>query len=161
MKQYFQLGKEDYEQICSLLNIDPETDLKATNILHSKIRHHATRKTLKKIRSKLRGKIALIFAPGPSLKNSLKQLQVFVENFRSKIVIIAVDGAAKALLELGITIDVVITDLDGSISAIRKSLKNGSIIVVHAHGDNISKINEISLSANSFRNLASASVPPR
>jgi uncharacterized Rossmann fold enzyme len=144
MKQNVQLRKEDYEQICSLLNIDPKTDLEATKVLHSSLSYQSVRKTFRKIKSVIKNKNILIFAPGPSLESSLKQLLVFLKKFRNEIVIFAVDGAAKALLEFDITIDAIITDLDGSIAAIRESLMNGSIIVVHAHGDNIAKITEIS-----------------
>jgi len=143
MKQNKQLRKKDYEQICSRLGIDPETDLIATHILHSRLAHLTVRKTFRKLKSTIKHKIVLLFGPGPSLESSIEQFLTLVKNFRREIVIVAVDGAAKALLKFGIDIDVIITDLDGSIAAIRKSLVNGSVIVVHAHGDNISKINEI------------------
>ena len=143
MKQYVQLRKNDYEQICSMLSIDPETDMIATHVLHSRLTHRAVRKTFRKLKSTIKNKIVLLFSPGPSLDSSIEQLLSLVKNFRREVVIVAVDGATKALLKFGINIDVIITDLDGSISAIRKSLVNGSLVVVHAHGDNISKINEI------------------
>jgi len=143
MKQLVQLRKEDYEQICSLLNIDPETDLKATEVLHSRLTHQTVRKTFRKLKSTIKNKIVLLFGPGPSLESSIEQLLTLVKNFRREVVIVAVDGATTALLKFGMDIDVIVTDLDGSISAIRKSLLNNSIVVIHAHGDNIAKINEI------------------
>jgi len=143
MKQNIQLRKKEYEQICSMLNIDPKTDLIATHVLHSRLTHQAVRKTFRKLKSTIQHKIVLLFGPGPSLESSIEQLLTLVKNFRREVVTVAVDGATKALLKFGIDIDVIITDLDGSISSIRKSLVNGSIVVVHAHGDNISKINEI------------------
>ncbi len=143
MKHYEQLSTDDYQQICSALNISPETDLQAAKIMHSMLSSLAVRKTFKKLKTILKNKIILIFAPGPSLKNSLEQLYNFVKNTKNEVLIIAVDGAAQALMEIDVKIDVIITDLDGSISAIRESFLTGSIIVVHAHGDNIAKINEI------------------
>lgn len=143
MKKYRQLRKKDYEEICSMLSIDPETDLIATHILHSRLTHLTVRKTFRKLKSIIKDKIVLLFGPGPSLENSIEQLLTLVKNFRKEVVIVAVDGATKALVKFGIDIDIIITDLDGSIEAIRKSLENGSTVVVHAHGDNISKINEI------------------
>ncbi|MHA1585705.1 MAG: 6-hydroxymethylpterin diphosphokinase MptE-like protein, partial [Candidatus Heimdallarchaeota archaeon] len=143
MKQYKQLRKKDYEQICSMLSIDPKTDLLATHVLHSKVSCLIVRKTFRKLKSTIKHKIVLLFSPGPSLESSIEQLLTLVKNFRREVVIVAVDGATKALLKFGIDIDVIITDLDGSIEAIRESLENGSIVVVHAHGDNIPRLNEI------------------
>lgn len=143
MRQYKQLRKKDYKQICSMLIIDPKIDLIATHVLHSRLSYLAVRKTFRKLKSTIKHKIVLLFGPGPSLESSIEQLLTLVKNFRREVVIVAIDGATKALLKFGIDIDVIITDLDGSIAATRKSLENGSIVVVHAHGDNISKINEI------------------
>ena len=51
--------------------------------------------------------------------------------------IIAADGATTALLELGIVPDVIVTDLDGNIDDQISCSSKGTIMVVHAHGDNI------------------------
>ncbi|NHJ32321.1 MAG: DUF115 domain-containing protein [Asgard group archaeon] len=144
MKRIVKLSKEDYEQICSSLSIDPETDQAATKVLHSNLTFLLVRKTLRKLKSIIKDRNILVFAPGPSLSNSLEQLHAILKNPRNETVVIAVDGAVKALYENDITVDAIVTDLDGSIPTIRESLKNGSIVVVHAHGDNITKIKEIS-----------------
>ena len=143
MKQYKRLEEDVYMQICSKLNIDPDTDLLATEKMHSLLSAQAVRKTLRKLKTLIKNKWVFIFAPGPSLIDSLEQLNDFLKEYRKDIVVIAVDGASQALLESNITIDSIITDLDGSLVAIRESFKNGSIIVIHAHGDNMTKINEI------------------
>lgn len=144
MRRIIKLGKQDYEQICSLLSIDPETDLVGTNVLHSNLSYQSVRKTFRKLKSLIKNRNILVFAPGPSLSNSLEQLRVLLKNPRNETAILAVDGAAKALFENEISIDAIITDLDGSIPTIRESLMSGSIVVVHAHGDNITKIKKIS-----------------
>ncbi len=52
-------------------------------------------------------------------------------------VFLAADGATAVLLRHGIVPDMVVTDLDGPFSAILKANQMGSIVVVHAHGDNL------------------------
>jgi 2-amino-4-hydroxy-6-hydroxymethyldihydropteridine diphosphokinase len=79
----------------------------------------------------------IIFGAGPSLKKN-------VENFKNEgldsFTMICADGAVTALLEEGIVPDIVVTDLDGKIEDIIDSNKNGAIMVVHAHGNNIENI---------------------
>jgi 2-amino-4-hydroxy-6-hydroxymethyldihydropteridine diphosphokinase len=52
-------------------------------------------------------------------------------------VFLAADGAVAVLLEQGILPAIVVTDLDGPFPAIQKANQMGSIVVVHAHGDNL------------------------
>ena len=61
---------------------------------------------------------------------------------------IAADGATQALIENGIIPDIVVTDLDGNIEFIKKASESNSIMIVHSHGDNISRLPY----ANLFRN---------
>ncbi|WP_456482305.1 6-hydroxymethylpterin diphosphokinase MptE-like protein [Methanopyrus sp.] len=58
-------------------------------------------------------------------------------------VVYAADGACRALLELGIVPDVVVTDLDGPEEYLLMSSECGSITVVHAHGDNVTELAEL------------------
>ena len=53
---------------------------------------------------------------------------------------ICADGAVTALLEEEIIPDIVVTDLDGKIEDIIDSNKNGAVMVVHAHGNNMENI---------------------
>lgn len=79
----------------------------------------------------------IIFGAGPSLKRNigdLKRLQL--ENFT----LIAADGATTALLEENIIPHIIVTDLDGKMDDIFKANKEGAILVIHAHGNNIDKI---------------------
>ncbi|WP_456483599.1 6-hydroxymethylpterin diphosphokinase MptE-like protein [Methanopyrus kandleri] len=58
-------------------------------------------------------------------------------------VVYAADGACRALLELGIVPDVIVTDLDGPKEYLLMSSECGSITVVHAHGDNMTELAEL------------------
>ena len=54
------------------------------------------------------------------------------------------DGAVTALIEQKITPDIIVTDLDGDLKSLKKIGRKNSIFVVHAHGDNIEKLDYIS-----------------
>lgn len=78
---------------------------------------------------------------------------------RSNSLIVAADGATKILLDLGIIPDLVVTDLDGEWSALLEASSRGSVLVVHAHGDNIDRIRRV----KEFRGplIGSTQVEPR
>jgi 2-amino-4-hydroxy-6-hydroxymethyldihydropteridine diphosphokinase len=79
----------------------------------------------------------IIFGAGPSLKRNIIGLkEVDLDRFS----LICADGAVTALLEEEIIPDIVVTDLDGKIEDIIDSNRKGSIMVVHAHGNNMDNI---------------------
>ncbi len=53
---------------------------------------------------------------------------------------IAAGSAVGRLLQAGIRPDIVVTDLDGDISPQLRSSDNGSLTLIHAHGDNAAAI---------------------
>ena len=57
---------------------------------------------------------------------------------------IAADGAVSACLERNIIPEIIVTDLDGNLPEMFWANKKGSKIVVHAHGDNLSRLFEFS-----------------
>ena len=81
-------------------------------------------------------KEVIVFGAGPSLENSI---EINKQKFENKIKISA-DGATTALLEKNIHPDIIVTDLDGKVSDQIKANSKGSILVIHAHGDNINRI---------------------
>jgi len=143
LRKPIELSSEAYAEICSLLEIDPTQDIEATKYLSSKINWFRTRITIKALKKRFTNKIAFIFGAGPSLTKTINKLTPLLQKYREKIIIIAADGALLALQENDIPIDVVITDLDGNLEAIKKSLLQNTIIVMHAHGDNLTKLKEI------------------
>lgn len=82
------------------------------------------------LRTRLEGRHALVVVRGYDYKSDLKTLRGYVGEV--KPVIVAVDGAADALLEEGVTPDVVIGDMD---SVSTEALACGAEIVVHAYPD--------------------------
>ncbi|MHA1292557.1 MAG: 6-hydroxymethylpterin diphosphokinase MptE-like protein [Promethearchaeota archaeon] len=96
-------------------------------------------------------KFIYIYGCGPSLEDTVNKLvkdngKTIFENVFN----LAADGASLFLMEKGITIDGIFTDLDG----ITKDAFNYSkFIIVHAHGDNIEKILEFKQEILNVRNI--------
>lgn len=82
-------------------------------------------------RSILSGCRAIVCGNAPKLSRELDELQ------DRNAVFLAADGATAVLLEHNIIPDIVVTDLDGPFPAILKANSMGSIVAVHAHGDNL------------------------
>tara|TARA_B100000579_G_scaffold222839_1_gene182302 strand:+ start:227 stop:868 length:642 start_codon:yes stop_codon:yes gene_type:complete len=59
-------------------------------------------------------------------------------------VLIAADGAVSACLKRELIPEIIVTDLDGNLPDIIFANSKGSKIVVHAHGDNLSRLFEFS-----------------
>jgi len=131
---------KDYQEICSLLELEPKADRTATKFLSTLLTTKQVRRATKILEKIIRGKLVLLFGPGPSLEESLQQLEQTDCLKERGGVIVAVDGAAQALLTYGVSIDVLVTDLDGSFGLLQKNPLEGTIKVIHAHGDNISKL---------------------
>ena len=88
-----------------------------------------------KIINLVKGKTVFVIGSGPSLSTAIPKLKNFKKSIK-----IAADSSVKSLVENGIIPDIVITDLDGDETALKKIAKTKSIFVVHAHGDNIEKL---------------------
>jgi len=76
-----------------------------------------------------------IIGSGPSLSFAIPKLKKFKNSIK-----IAADSSLKPLIDNGIIPDIIVTDLDGNEDAIKKISKTKSIFVIHAHGDNIEKL---------------------
>ena len=80
----------------------------------------------------------IVFGAGPSLKGHVKFLK---ENYDLRdYVLVAADGATTAMIEEKVAPDIVATDLDGNLDDILLANVRGANVVIHAHGDNIEKI---------------------
>jgi len=99
---------------------------------------------------KIQNNNAIVIGAGPSIEESRVQnyLLEICSSGRGKfntavsgnMVVIAADGATEMCLDLGIIPDYVVTDLDGDYESLLRADSGGSIMVVHAHGDNFDKI---------------------
>ena len=88
-----------------------------------------------KIRDLIENKPVFIVGAGPSLPSCISILKKY-----KKITKIIADGATKAIIENGLNPDIVVTDLDGDITSLKKAGRTNALMVVHAHGDNTDRI---------------------
>ena len=56
--------------------------------------------------------------------------------------VVAADGATATCLDAGVVPEVVVTDLDGPLPTEVGANRRGSLVVVHAHGDNLAAVEE-------------------
>src|SRR6266704_3254492 len=82
------------------------------------------------LRTKLEGRHALVIARGYRHREDLQALRAYIREF--KPVMVAVDGAADALLDVGYRPHLILGDMD---SVTDRALTCGAEIVVHAYPD--------------------------
>ena len=80
------------------------------------------------LRTRFRDRHALIVARGPGYKSDLRMVRPYIRDFRP--VLVAVDGGADALREVGLAADVIVGDFDSVSDA---ALRAGPELVVHAY----------------------------
>ena len=125
-----------YQDIRQQFGYSTEKDQNAANILSNMLKKKSL--DLKVLQRKIVRRHVMVIGAGDSLIQNIK----FVKKNRKFVKIVA-DGATKALIENHIKPDIVVTDLDGDISFLRKAERVGAIIVVHSHGDNIEELKKI------------------
>ena len=123
-KRYFSILKE--------LNYTEKKDKESAIILDSILKRS---NTIEKIREIIQGKTVFVIGSGPSLSSAIPKLKKLKKSIK-----IAADSSLKPLIDNGIIPDIIVTDLDGNEDAIKKISKTKSIFVIHAHGDNIEKL---------------------
>jgi len=123
-KRYFSILKE--------LNYSEKKDKESAAILDSILKKTDT---IEKIRELIQGKTVFVIGSGPSLSIAIPKLKKLKKSIK-----IAADSSLKPLIDNGIIPDIIVTDLDGNEDAIKKISKTKSIFVIHAHGDNIEKL---------------------
>ena len=123
-KRYFSILKE--------LNYSEKKDKESALILDSILKKTDT---IKKIKKLIEGKTIFVIGSGPSLSSAIPKLKKLEKSIK-----IAADSSLKPLVDNGIIPDIIVTDLDGNEDTIKKISKTKSIFVIHAHGDNIEKL---------------------
>ena len=123
-KRYFSILKE--------LNYTEKKDKESAAILDSILKKTDT---IEKIREIIQGKTVFVIGSGPSLSSAIPKLKKLKKSIK-----IAADSSLKPLIDNGIIPDIIVTDLDGNEDTIKKISKTKSIFVIHAHGDNIEKL---------------------
>lgn len=127
-----------YEKIAKDFNISVENDEKAANILDKLLQKKKNLFLISKLGELIDNREIIVFGAGPSLEPAIL---TYKKKVTDKLKIVA-DGATTALLKNNIHPDIIVTDLDGKVLDQLKASLEGSITIIHAHGDNIDKIKE-------------------
>ena len=121
-----------YNEILKEFKYDKKTDLQSAILLDRMLNEKSQIKNLQKM---IKNQNVLVIGSGPSLSRAIPRLK----NFKKTVKIVA-DSAVKPLVENGIKPDIIVTDLDGDENILKKIGSSNTIFVVHAHGDNIDKL---------------------
>ena len=113
-----------YLQILDDFGFDRATDEEAARVLDGLL----PRDSLPLLRRRIRGKAVTVCGNAPSLDRELNRLSG---------VVVAADRAADRLYRHGTRPAAIATDLDGATEAFVEMNRKGTVLVVHAHGDNI------------------------
>lgn len=124
--------QQKYLEILKEFNYDRSNEIKSAKILDSILKIKFGTDILEK---KIKNKTVFVIGAGPSLIESLPYLKKF-----KNITKIVADGTTRAMLENEIVPDIIVTDLDGDMESLKKASEIGSIMIVHAHGDNIKRL---------------------
>ncbi len=82
------------------------------------------------LKTRFRDRHAVVVARGPGYKRDLRIVRPYIRDFRP--VLVAVDGGADALLEIGLRPNVIVGDFDSVSDA---ALATGAELLVHAYAD--------------------------
>ncbi len=82
------------------------------------------------LRTRFRDRHAVVVARGPGYKRDLRIVRPYIRNF--KPVLVAVDGGADALMEIGLKPHLIVGDFD---SVSDSALATGAELLVHAYAD--------------------------
>jgi uncharacterized Rossmann fold enzyme len=148
--------KEWYFKIIKDLKFDYQRDIEGRDYLSSILREKAENWCLEEVLISFNQlvksrKIIFIYGCGPSLEETVNyMLKMEPKLGYSTVVNLVADGAARLLIEKRIPINAIFTDLDG---ITRGDFVKSEFIIVHAHGDNISRLKYFKKEILSFPNL--------
>jgi len=121
-----------YNEIVNDFGYSKKKDGQSSRLLDSLLSRKTRITELKKL---IENESVFIIGAGPSLLSCIPILKKY-----NKITKIVADGATRALIENNLKANIVVTDLDGNIPALKRVGKTNTIMVVHAHGDNLEKL---------------------
>jgi len=125
-----------YKEIISDFSFSEHNDMISSELLNSLLQKHPNFISLSSFSTLISNKTVVIIGAGSQVSEIIKShREIIKEN-----ICITADGATTALLKQKIIPEIIVTDLDGNIEDQIYANKKGSILVVHAHGDNIQTI---------------------
>jgi 2-amino-4-hydroxy-6-hydroxymethyldihydropteridine diphosphokinase len=125
-----------YQEILEDFGFSRDMDEEAAEILSSML--PPSEPILREARGRISGRNIVVCGNAPSLAEEIGLLQKTAG--KDDCTFIAADGAAAVLLRAEIVPAIIVTDLDGPFPEIRRAHDWGSLVVVHAHGDNLDSL---------------------
>jgi 2-amino-4-hydroxy-6-hydroxymethyldihydropteridine diphosphokinase len=122
-----------YEQIRQEFGFSWAREGEAATRLLELLPSAALERPLERVAARLKGKDVVVVGLAPGAGPPPLWRRPFTSE---GVAVVAADGAAATCLAARITPDVVATDLDGPVPSEVNSNRRGSIVVIHAHGDN-------------------------
>ena len=117
-----------YREIVEYFGFDREADEEAARLLSTLLHQD----NLLSLASLTEGNEVTVCGNAPCLKDEIKKISGIVY---------AADAAAEVLDSCGVCPDAIFTDLDGTTDRILELNREGTIVVIHAHGDNMPLLN--------------------
>lgn len=130
-----------YLDIVSRLGLDSAMDIQATQLLTDLLMNINPSPLLRILKQKISNRTIVICGAGPSLELHVQKLKE--RSDYQDLVFVAADGAVSLLIDQDGPCDIVVTDLDGDYSHIKQATQDGALAIVHGHGDNIDKIQDL------------------
>jgi uncharacterized Rossmann fold enzyme len=125
-----------YLEIVREFGFDRAQDERSAQLLsHLLAKKTGYNSTLAKLSRLVKGCDVLVCGKAPILIRDIKSGKI-----EGQETIIAADGATSVLLSQGVIPHIVVSDLDGNISDLKRANAMCAIMVVHAHGDNMNAI---------------------
>jgi uncharacterized Rossmann fold enzyme len=119
-----------YKAILRFMDYDRDLDEQAAHRLSSLLSERQEQLApLADLKRLLSGKYVFVFGDGPTLKDD-------IQGFEFRSVRVAADGATSKLLDIGSRPEIIVTDLDGKVEDQVEANSEGTIVIIHAHGDN-------------------------
>ncbi len=128
-----------YERIRAEFQFDPTQEEAAAELLESLLPDPGPDGPLGKARSRLEGREAIVVGNAPQAGPPPLWRRPAGS---AAVALIAADGATEACLAAGLVPSVIVTDLDGPVASEVTANRRGSLVVVHAHGDNLPAVRE-------------------
>lgn len=116
-----------YLQILSYFGFSREDDEASARILSEIL----PRDDIELLKERIRYRPVIVAGNAPSLPQDIAKTMF------DGMCVIAADAAARVLFRKGVVADIVFTDLDGLDDDVLALNAKGTLLVVHAHGDNI------------------------
>ena len=128
-----------YKQIIADFSFSEIEDQQSACVLNSLLKNHQGYISFSDLKPIIYKKKVVVVGASSHVQDQI----IIYKNLIDTSVCISADGATSALINHNLIPDIVVTDLDGTINDQLQANSKGSIIVIHAHGNNIETIQDV------------------